>query len=147
MRNENPAFRRFAPGDEDESVLETELMSKTSRLKQITIQLGDEIKNSNRFIDDLDNKFSKSQNILTATIGRVVNHSSTVNQAAIRFNIPYSTLYDRTHEMYKKPACGSCSTPWVPKDFDELLVDVIIKLSDWGHGINFPVISEFVCLF
>lgn len=71
MRNENPTFRRFAPDEEDESFLETELISKTSRLKQITIQLGDEIKNSNKFIDDLDNKFSKSQNILTATIGRV----------------------------------------------------------------------------
>lgn len=71
MRNENPTFRRFAPDDEDDSVLETELINKTSRLKQITIQLGDEIKNSNRFLDDLDNKFSKSQNILTATIGRI----------------------------------------------------------------------------
>ncbi|RNA24889.1 hypothetical protein BpHYR1_029929, partial [Brachionus plicatilis] len=42
---------------------------------------------------------------------------------AIRFNIPYSNLHDRTHEKYKRPACGSGSTPWVPKEGGKVLTE------------------------
>ena len=63
----NEAFRRFG-GDDD---LEERLMSKTSRLKEITISLGNEIRDSNKYIKGLDDDFDKSRNFLEAMIGRV----------------------------------------------------------------------------
>lgn len=70
MKNSNPTFRRFGY-EEDDADLEEKLMNKTSRLKQITIQLGDQIKDSNKIIKGLDDDFDKSKNFLDATIGRV----------------------------------------------------------------------------
>ncbi|RNA35153.1 hypothetical protein BpHYR1_040924, partial [Brachionus plicatilis] len=48
------------------------------------------------------------------------------------FNIPYSTLHDKRHEKYKRPACGSGSTPWVPKEGGEVLTEpqVLKKLEE-----------------
>lgn len=62
------AHRRF--GSEEE-YLEQNLIDKTSRLKQITISLGSEIRDSNKFLDGLDSDFEKSKGFLEATIGRV----------------------------------------------------------------------------
>ena len=51
------AHRRFGA---EEEYLEQDLIDKTSRLKQITISLGNEIKDSNKFLDGLDSDFEKS---------------------------------------------------------------------------------------
>jgi blocked-early-in-transport protein 1 len=65
-------FRRINYEDED---LEERLASKTSRLKQITISLNDELKNSNKLLNDLDTDFDKSKGFLGMTINRVVRLS------------------------------------------------------------------------
>ncbi len=60
--------RRFG-GDEEE--MEQDLIDKTSRLKQITIMLGNELKDSNKFLNGLDTDFDKSKSFFESTIGRV----------------------------------------------------------------------------
>ncbi|RNA20121.1 hypothetical protein BpHYR1_010136 [Brachionus plicatilis] len=55
-------------------------------------------------------------------------------RTSVRFNIPYPTLNDRINEKYKRPANGKGATPWIPKEFKTLLVEVIKQLADWGHG-------------
>jgi blocked-early-in-transport protein 1 len=62
------AHRRFG-GEEGE--MEQNLIDKASRLKQITIMLGNEIKDSNKFLNGLDNDFDKSKSFFESTIGRV----------------------------------------------------------------------------
>ena len=64
----NDTFRRGYGNEQDD---EEELMNKTSRLKQITISLGNEIRESNKYIKGLDDDFDKSKNFLEATIGKV----------------------------------------------------------------------------
>ncbi|RNA43655.1 hypothetical protein BpHYR1_031940 [Brachionus plicatilis] len=64
------------------------------------------------------------------------------HQASMRFNIPYSTLNDRINEKYKRPANGKGATPWIPKKFETLLVEVIKQLADWGHVIKFYFVFE-----
>lgn len=65
-------FRR--PGIEaelDDEDLENSLINNTSRLKQITIQLGEEIRGSNKFLKGLDEDFDKSRGFLEATMARL----------------------------------------------------------------------------
>lgn len=62
------AHRRFG-GEEEE--IEQSLIDKTTKLKQITIMLGNELKDSNKFLDGLDSDFDKSKSFFNATIGRV----------------------------------------------------------------------------
>ena len=61
-------YRRFG-GEEEE--IEQSLIDKTTRLKQITIMLGNELKDSNKFLDGLDSDFDKSKSFFESTIGRV----------------------------------------------------------------------------
>lgn len=67
MSFENQTFRRFG-NDED---YEEQLLNKTSKLKQITITLGNEIRDSNKFLKGLDDDFDKSKGFLESTIGKV----------------------------------------------------------------------------
>ena len=66
------AFRRFGNENElEDDDLENKLINKTSKLKQITIQLGDEIRNSNKFLKDLDEDFDQSKGFLETAMGRL----------------------------------------------------------------------------
>ena len=67
MQNDFPAYRRYG-ADED---LEESLIPKISRLKQITITLNQDIKDSNKVLNALDTDFDKSKSFLELTIGRV----------------------------------------------------------------------------
>ena len=62
------SHRRFGFEEED---MEQELINKTSRLKQITLHLGNEIRDSNKFLNGLDSDFEKSKSFFDSTIGRV----------------------------------------------------------------------------
>lgn len=64
----NSAHRRFGA---EEEYLEQEMMDKTSKLKQITIMLGSEIRDSNKMLNGLDSDFDKSKSFMQATMGRV----------------------------------------------------------------------------
>ena len=67
MSNESSTFRRYGYDNEEEE----RLMNKTAKLKQITISLGAEIKDSNKYINGIDKDFENSKSFLQATIGRV----------------------------------------------------------------------------
>lgn len=72
MNPHNATLRRF--GNEpfmEEEDLENKLINKTSKLKQITIQLGDEIRGSNKFLKGLDEDFEKSSGFLAATMAQL----------------------------------------------------------------------------
>lgn len=64
--NEMIANGRGGEDDEEDGGdnLEENLMLKTSRLKHITISLGNEIRGSNKLIDELDSDFDKSKNFI-----------------------------------------------------------------------------------
>lgn len=72
MNNPNSStFRRLNYDEEEEDDLEGKLMNKTSRLKQITIQLGDQIRDSNKIVRGLDDDFDKSRGFLETAMGRI----------------------------------------------------------------------------
>ena len=54
--------------EEDHNNLEENLILKASKLKHITISLGNEIRDSNKLINGLDADFDKSKNFLDYTI-------------------------------------------------------------------------------
>jgi blocked-early-in-transport protein 1 len=62
-------FRRTYNEDED---LEDRLANKASQLKQITISLGNELKESNKILSGLDDDMEKTRGFLGSTIGRVL---------------------------------------------------------------------------
>ena len=70
MSSDFSTFRRYGY-ENDEDDLEERLMHKTARLKQITISLGNEIKDSNKYLNGLDKDFENSKGFLESTIGRV----------------------------------------------------------------------------
>ena len=75
MNGDFSTFRRF--GNEED--LEDTLMNKTAKLKQVTISLGNEIRDSNKFLKDLDKDFDNSKGFLESTIGRVKRLSRSGN--------------------------------------------------------------------
>ena len=77
MTSEFSTFRRY--GYDNEEDLEERLMNKTARLKQITISLGAEIKDSNKYINGLDKDFENSKGFLQTTINRVGRLSKSGN--------------------------------------------------------------------
>ena len=66
--NSDMTSQRRYMGEED---LEESLKYKTKRLKEITITLGDEIRQSNKFLDGLDKDFEKSRGFMESTMQRV----------------------------------------------------------------------------
>ncbi|RNA05108.1 hypothetical protein BpHYR1_053493 [Brachionus plicatilis] len=74
-----------------------------------------------------------SEETLQIAIAEIEAKKLNKHQASVRFNIPYSTLNDRINEKYKRPANGKGATPWIPKEFETLLVEVIKQLADWRH--------------
>lgn len=60
------AYRRYGGDD-----LETMLLSKTSRLKDISINLGNEIKDSNKYINGLNDDFDKNNTFIKKLIGNL----------------------------------------------------------------------------
>ena len=78
MNNGTGTFRRF--GNEfDQEDMEEQLINKTSRLKQITIMLNNEIKDSNKYLNGLDDDFEKSRGFFQSTINRVNRLSKSGN--------------------------------------------------------------------
>ena len=63
----------------DDEDLENTLASKTSKLKQVTIQLGDEIRNSNKFLKGLDEDFEKTSGFLASTMNHLGKLSKYAN--------------------------------------------------------------------
>ena len=85
-----------------------------------------------------------TEDSLKKALDDVNNKKFNKYQASIRYNIPYSTLNDRLNEKNKKPSVGKGASPWISKEFETLLVEVIQKLSDWGHGLSFSIVRDFV---
>ena len=65
--------------EEDHNNLEENLILKASKLKHITISLGNEIRDSNKLINGLDADFDKSKNFLDYTLNRVGKLSKSGN--------------------------------------------------------------------
>lgn len=84
MKNNSISYRRYG-NDMDEKEedggadMEENIMHKTAKLKQITISLGNEIRDSNKLINGLDSDFDKSKNFLDYTLNRVNRLSKSGN--------------------------------------------------------------------
>lgn len=52
--------------------LSDELKDKVSALKFLSIDIGQEVRDQNKFLNDMDNDFDSSGNILRSTMNRVV---------------------------------------------------------------------------
>jgi len=57
--------------EEENDSKENELKEKVSLLKQLTIDIGDEVKEHNRLLKDADDTFDSVGNVMSATIGKV----------------------------------------------------------------------------
>ena len=57
--------------EEENDSKENELKEKVSLLKQLTIDIGDEVKEHNRLLRDADDTFDSVGNVMSATIGKV----------------------------------------------------------------------------
>jgi len=83
MKNDySTSYRRYGnetDEKDDDADLEENLMHKTSKLKQITISLGNEIRDSNKLLNGLDADFDKSKNFLDYTLNRVNRLSKSGN--------------------------------------------------------------------
>ncbi len=88
MSSEFSTFRRYGYDNEDD--LEERLMNKTAKLKQITISLGAEIKDSNKYINGLDKDFENSKGFLQSTINRVGRLSKSGNCSLYLYLIMFS---------------------------------------------------------
>ena len=68
--------RRTYPGgheylEEQNNAQETELREKVGLLKELTIQIGDEVKEHNRLLKDADNSFDSVGDLLANSIGKI----------------------------------------------------------------------------
>ena len=99
------SHRRFGFEEED---MEQELINKTSRLKQITLHLGNEIRDSNKFLNGLDSDFEKSKSFFDSTIGRVSKLAKSGSFKIYAYLILFSlfvffTLYMLIKWFWNKP--------------------------------------------
>ena len=86
---ETASQRRYM-GEED---LEESLKYKTTRLKEITISLGEEIRQSNKFLDGLDKDFEKSRGFMESTMLRVTRLIKTGGNCKIYFTLMLFALF------------------------------------------------------
>jgi blocked-early-in-transport protein 1 len=84
------AFRRTYNEDED---LEDRLANKASQLKQITISLGHELRESNKILNGLDDDMDKTRGFLGMTIGRVVRIGRSGGTCRIYFTLILFCLF------------------------------------------------------
>ena len=68
--------RRTYPGgheylEEQNTAQESELREKVGLLKELTIQIGDEVKEHNRLLNDADNSFDTVGGLLVNSIGKI----------------------------------------------------------------------------
>ena len=88
--NNSSTIRRFYNEDDD---LEERLANKTSRLKQITISLGNELKESNKILNDLDSDFDKSKSFMGMTINRVIRLGKSGGKCRLYFYLILFSLF------------------------------------------------------
>ena len=82
MHNNETFLRRYGnEGDDndDDENMEQRLINKTSKLKQITISLGNEIRDSNKYIKGLDDDFDKSKNYMDSAMKGIYKLSKNPN--------------------------------------------------------------------
>jgi hypothetical protein len=90
-------------------------------------------------------KYSEEQ--MQLAIKDVNRNTYSLNQAAKLYGIPKTTLFDRVNNRYDRPGTGSGATSWLPEEFESLLVDALIKLAEWGYGLNFSGVKMIVRSF
>lgn len=90
------------------------------------------------------NTFKYSPETLEKALDEIKQKVLNIHQASVRYGIPYATLHTRIHEKFKKSYFGKGTSPWVPSEFENLLVDIISNLADWGHGVHYPFVRDLV---
>jgi blocked-early-in-transport protein 1 len=61
--------------EQENDRLANELTSKVSALKHLTIDIGNEVRNQNRLLGDMDDEFDSSGGLLQSTMGRLTKMS------------------------------------------------------------------------
>lgn len=84
-------FRRF--NDYQYDADEEQLVNKTNKLKQVTISLGQEIRDSNRLLNDLDSDMDKSKGFLSMTMNQVLRLSRSGGNCRIYFYLILFSLF------------------------------------------------------
>ncbi|XP_070566517.1 BET1 homolog [Ptychodera flava] len=57
--------------EEENEHLEDGLHAKVSKLKELTIDIGNEVRAQNKMLGEMDDDFDKSQGLLASTMGRL----------------------------------------------------------------------------
>jgi len=57
--------------EQQNNVMADQLSSKVSALKSLTIQIGDEVRDHNRLLNDMDSDFDSSRGLLGSTMRRL----------------------------------------------------------------------------
>ena len=71
-----------------------------------------------------------TQNDLERALNEVKTTGISVYRASVLFKIPYSTLNDHTNNPNLTVRVARGTSPWLPKEYEELLVDILCKLAD-----------------
>jgi hypothetical protein len=89
----NPHASTFRRPYNDDVDQEDQLANKATQLKQITISMRNEIKESNKLVNGIDDDMDKTHGFMGNTIGRVLRLSRSGGNCKIYFYLTLFSLF------------------------------------------------------